>query len=444
MKEVFLKLNKDVILIDNYIYPRIIVANESNARVYPVNSTGILMLSLCDGIHTEKDIITIISNKYNVKKSIVQNDTRAFFKKKLDEKIVYSSDKKEKINVCIRGKDNIILPYQLSVETTNQCQLKCKHCYNKSGLKRAEELTVDELIIILEQYKDLGGTSIMLTGGEIFLKNDVIKLIDYVANNFIRVVVLTNGYTLTNNILNKLIEYRNKIGIQISLDGMEENHDYIRGVDGAFKSSINNIKKLVSSGISVSVACTLNERNVIDLPKLVKIVKDVGCSSINIGAVSSIGRAEENGLSSVQLIKNLKEIISDMRNKYEDVNFKVGESIDEYKDEVIDINGVKYDNKCGAGYKILHIFSDGRVGLCPSHGSIIDKFNLGNLKCNTLAEILNYENLKYVMDIPNPTRDLCGCCAYYEECAQCIVSMLNRTKEECKIVRRLYEKKIID
>ena len=63
MKEVFLKLNKDVILIDNYIYPRIIVANESNARVYPVNSTGILMLSLCDGIHTEKNIIKIIYKK---------------------------------------------------------------------------------------------------------------------------------------------------------------------------------------------------------------------------------------------------------------------------------------------------------------------------------------------------------------------------------------------
>lgn len=442
MKKKYYALNEAAILIDNYLYPRVLILNDIEAKAYPLTSTGVLILSLCDGMHCLEDIINIVAKKYNINKKIVKKDASMFLSNKQKENIVEVLEKQNLRKIEKRGKENIILPYQLSIETTNRCQLKCKHCYNKSGLPRKNELTIDRWIEILSEYKNLGGTSVMLTGGEIFLKDEVEKLIEYVAKNFFRIVVLTNGYTLTDKMLELLVKYKDKLTVQISLDGMEQNHDENRGVTGAFEKTIQNISQLVNKGLNVGIACTLNEKNIEDLSNLIKTVKEIGCFFINIGVVSSIGRAEENDISAVEIISNLRTIIQKMREKYADESFSVGESIEEFEDVEGELD-TKFANKCGSGYKILHIFSDGRIGLCPSHGSIIDDFTLGDVSTSSLEEVLDYSNIGYVINIPNPSKKICGDCKLYAECAQCIVSMLNKSAKECVIKRSLYEKRII-
>lgn len=217
MRKKFLRISENIILIDNYLYPRAIQVNGMEGRVYPINSTGIFMLSLCDGTHTMNEIVDYVAKKYNVKNEIVKRDAKTFFEKKIKENIVEYMDECKESVIDYRGREDIILPYQLSVETTNVCQLKCKHCYNKSGNKRENELSTDELINILDQYKKLGGISVMLTGGEIFLKDNIIELLDYVASNFLRIVILTNGYFLKEEIFNKLKQYKDNVAIQISV-----------------------------------------------------------------------------------------------------------------------------------------------------------------------------------------------------------------------------------
>lgn len=445
MKKMYLQLNSNVILIDNYLFPRAIQVEGMKGKVYPINSTGILILSMCDGMHTIEQIIEYVTQKYKVKKSIVKKDTKFFLYEKIKQGVVLQTEVYMPINVNIRGKENIILPYQLSFETTNQCQLKCKHCYNCSGEFRKDELTIDEMIRILDEYKRLGGISVMLTGGEIFLKKDVVKLVEYVANNFLRIVILTNGYHIKEEILQKIVQYKDTIAIQVSIDGLAENHDYVRGVQGAYQNSINNIKKLVSEGVTVSVATTLNEKNANDIYELTEIVKEIGCASINIGAVSSIGKAKENKLGDINIISNMPAIVKKVRELYQTDSFNVGDNIEEFEDmEMIDSTGGKIKNKCGAGYKILHIFADGKIGLCPSHGSIVSKYWIGDLRKNTLEEILEYENMKKILDIPNPSKEECGECNLFDECAKCIISMLNRDENQCILKRKLLDEKITD
>lgn len=444
MRKKFLRISENIILIDNYLYPRAIQVNGMEGRVYPINSTGIFMLSLCDGTHTMNEIVDYVAKKYNVKNEIVKRDAKTFFEKKIKENIVEYTDECRERVIDYRGREDIILPYQLSVETTNLCQLKCKHCYNKSGNKRENELSTDELINILDQYKKLGGISVMLTGGEIFLKDNIIELLDYVVSNFLRIVILTNGYFLKEEIFNKLKQYKDNVAIQISIDGLEENHDFVRGVVGAYCNSIQNIKKLTDAGLTVSVSCTLNEKNRNDIFELTNIVKNLGCASINVGTVSSIGRAKETNIASKDVIYEFKDIVQKIKEIYEDDKFKVGENIEEFQDNSESIDGILYDNKCGAGYKILHLFADGKIGLCPSHGSIVDKFWIGDLRKNTFEEILKYDNMKQILNIPNPSKKFCGECTLFDECAQCIINMLNRTSDECILMRRVHEEKIID
>lgn len=446
MKKEYLKLKENVILIDNYLFPRAIQEDGIVGKVYPINSTGIFMLSLCDGTNTMEEIVSLVARKYNIGENVVIKDTKEFLNEKIEQGIVETNENIVPIKVDLRGKEDIVLPYQLSIETTNRCQLKCKHCYNSSGQSRENELSTKEIVRILGEYRALGGVSVMLTGGEIFLKEDVNELVDYVATHFLRIVILTNGFGIKEDTFKKIKQHKDNVVLQISIDGLSGNHDYIRGLPGAFENTLNNIKRFVSDGVAVSIATTLNEKNVSDIFELTKIIKEIGCVSINIGAVSELGRAKENNLGKIDVVNDLPVIIDRLRKMYQSEDFQVGVDIEGFGDGGVNyrFSNDEYDNKCGAGYKILHIFANGKIGLCPTHGSIISKYWIGDLRKHTLDSILRFDNMKNILSIPTPTKSICGDCPSYDECAQCIVSMLNKNKQECIVKRTLIDEKIID
>lgn len=443
MRNKYLQVSEKVILIDNYLFPRMLYIDETGIDNYPINSTGILILSLCDGKRTEKDIVEYVSNYYKVDKEQIKQDIKQFLSRFVSLNIVRQSEYFDKINVDKRGKDNIVLPFQLSFEVTNQCQLKCKHCYNESGRKRDKEFEIHQIIDILEQYKKLGGTSVMLTGGELFLKKDVFKLLKYVYDNFMKIVLFSNAYTLSDELLNLLGAMKNKIVIQVSLDGMEEQHDLVRGVLGAFSKTVENIKRLVQREIAVCIGTTLNDSNKKDIEGIVKYAKELGCVSINVGVVTPQGRAKKTGISGENVLDEFDTILQRLKTKYEDENFVVGRS-EESCAENCNVSENNRKNICGAGYKIIHVFADGNVGVCPSSHGTLSKIKLGNLKNEKLEEILDINRIGFVMDIPSPNNKECGECELKKGCANCISTMLGRTAEECVIVRRLYEKHIIN
>ena len=444
MLDKFLGINEKLILIDNYLYPKALKVH-CNERVdlIPMNSTGILILSLCDGMHTEAEIIDVVSEHYKISKTEIQKDVEGFIEKQICNDNIREFATAQKLCVDKRGREDIILPYQLALELTNDCQLRCKHCYNEAGMKRKGELDSAEIIDIMRQFRELGGTSLLLTGGEVFLKKGIEDILEFAYSNFFRIVIMSNGYTISEKILQILAKSKDKIALQISVDGMKENHDNMRGVDGAFERTMANIKRLISKGISVGIGFTLTDKNEQDLNAIVKYAKELGCSSVNIGAVSKIGRAVYNDISADNISKRYETLLDEVRSLYEDEEFKVGRSAEDIEYEKKEpIN--KFPNMCGAGYKILHIFADGRIGVCPSSSGVSSKINIGNLKITPLKEVLEVSHMKFILSIPSPSKDICGECIYYDECGRCIVKMLQRSKEECNIVRRLYEQKIIN
>lgn len=443
MKKKYLQISEKAILIDNYLFPRMLYIDKTGVHNYPINSTGILILSVCDGKRTEEDIVEYVSDYYKIEKEQIKQDIKQFLAKFVNLNIVRKSEYFEKINVDRRGKDNIVLPFQLSFEVTNQCQLKCKHCYNESGSKRNKEFEVHEIINILEQYKKLGGTSVMLTGGELFLKKDIYELLNYVYDNFMKIVLFSNAYTISDELLNLLENMKDKIVIQVSLDGMEEQHDLVRGVFGAFRKTVENIRKLVKREIAVCIGTTLNNSNLKDIEDVVKYAKELGCVSINIGVVTPQGRAKKTGINGEDVIDKFDIILKRLKAKYEDESFIVGRS-EEKCAENCKLSENERKNICGAGYKIIHVFANGNVGLCPSSQGTLSKINLGDLRNEKLEEILDISRIGFVMNIPSPNDKECGECELKKGCANCISTMLGRTVEECAIVRRLYEKHIIN
>ena len=133
----------------------------------------------------------------------------------------------------------------LYIEITNQCNLNCSTCYNRSGLNRERmELSAEELEQIIKLFLPYGLERILLSGGEPTLHTEFEKILDLID----KYPDLSFGISTNGTIHNvKLIDYlnsRDNFTLQLSLDGScEEYNAKTRGY-GNFEKALLFAKKI--------------------------------------------------------------------------------------------------------------------------------------------------------------------------------------------------------
>jgi MoaA/NifB/PqqE/SkfB family radical SAM enzyme len=114
-----------------------------------------------------------------------------------------------------------------------------------------------------------------ITGGEPFLKEDLSEILDVVKKKAERVVISSNGF-LTRKTLEVMSKHRD-VGIRISVDGISETHDDIRGVKGAYRRTIKTLKGLKELNLKdLGIAVTVSDKNAKDLVSLYRLAKENG------------------------------------------------------------------------------------------------------------------------------------------------------------------------
>ncbi len=126
-----------------------------------------------------------------------------------------------------------IQPTSCNIMITDRCNLRCMMC--KQWQKPyAQELPVEDWEKIIADLQRNGIKNIHFTGGEPLLRSDIKDLITYAGRQGLSVGLTTNGTLLTRNILGPLIDAGLR-SVAISLDGLNEEYERIRGVPGSFK-----------------------------------------------------------------------------------------------------------------------------------------------------------------------------------------------------------------
>jgi len=111
-----------------------------------------------------------------------------------------------------------------------------------------------------------------ITGGEPFLRDDLEEIVKIVKRKARRIVISTNGY-LVNKILD-LAKKNRDIGIRVSLEGLPEVNDELRGVKGSFEHGLRSILGLKELGLKdIGFAITVSDRNIKDLEELYRFSK---------------------------------------------------------------------------------------------------------------------------------------------------------------------------
>lgn len=165
---------------------------------------------------------------------------------------------------------------------TSRCNSRCKTCFYFDKINKNDDLGFEEIERI--SVKTPPFDEILLSGGEPFLREDLVDIIGlFIKNNGIKAVVIpTNGILpekIKTTVLNIIDNYPNlNILISFSLDGAEGTNDRIRGIRGAFQKTIESIKSIqkllnVYPQLSININTVICFDNFQQIPKLIEFLE---------------------------------------------------------------------------------------------------------------------------------------------------------------------------
>jgi radical SAM protein with 4Fe4S-binding SPASM domain len=162
------------------------------------------------------------------------------------------------------------IPSDVSIITTYRCQMRCKMCdIWEHPTDKRKEITAKELEI-LPEFKFVN-----ITGGEPFVRKDLHEIVEVTMKKSKRVVISTSGWH--TNRIQKLAEQFPNIGIRVSIEGLSQRNDDLRGRDGGFDKGLRTLLSLQEMGIKdIGFGITVSNRNSDDMLWLYKLSKELG------------------------------------------------------------------------------------------------------------------------------------------------------------------------
>jgi mycofactocin biosynthetic radical S-adenosylmethionine protein MftC len=185
-------------------------------------------------------------------------------------------------------KDGSLKPSGVQIGITDRCNLSCLHCDIWKKPKR-EELSSSQWIKILVSLKKwLGPFRLDISGGEPFLKNDILDIIDFCRKNEIHVVITTNATLLNPKIINKLSHIKS-LTLNISIDGVNsDTHDYLRNNEGVYDKAMDALLEFKKNKriCYITMATILMGFNIEEvMPLIKKLMVDNLADAINFQAL---------------------------------------------------------------------------------------------------------------------------------------------------------------
>ncbi len=157
-----------------------------------------------------------------------------------------------------------------TVIVTYRCNARCSMCNRyKAPSKPEEEISIETIKKLPKMYFT------NITGGEPFIRTDLKDIVRELYKKSDRIVISTNGF-FTDRIVDLCKEFP-QIGIRISIEGLEQTNNEIRGLQNGYQRGYGTLKKLREMGMKdVGFGMTVQDKNAPDLVPLYKISDEMG------------------------------------------------------------------------------------------------------------------------------------------------------------------------
>jgi radical SAM protein with 4Fe4S-binding SPASM domain len=315
-------------------------------------------------------------------------------------------------------------PQNVVWETTLRCNMRCNHCGSIAGDARANELNTAEALDLCDQLAELGAETIILSGGETLLRHDWYDIANRIVEHGLSLGLITNGITLTQGqTLEKLCDLHQRaqarFGLGISIDGVEQAHEEIRGIKGCYAKTLHAIESAHRAGLRVFAMTTVNRRNFDELTALREVLFNIGLHAWQFQTLNAYGRIKERRdwlLTPEQYGGLCDFIIENKALRSSAPRSDAADCIGYFGEKEPLLRGAPWRG-CQAGIRGIGIEADGKIKGCLS--LLDDIFYEGNIRDESLAQIWDKPGaFSYNRDFtPDMLEGLCRDCAHGKACA---------------------------
>lgn len=179
-------------------------------------------------------------------------------------------------------------PRYLLLHITDRCNLRCRHCF--LGEAGTTDMAPAQVARIIDEFEEMQGLRLIVSGGEPLLHPRFKEINELLAGRNLRRILLTNGSLIDPAMVSGL----NFDEVQISIDGLQPAHDWLRGRD-SFRQALAAALLLRVADIELSVATMVHVRNLGGFNALEEMVKTLGTREWSIDQPSRAGRLVDDG-----------------------------------------------------------------------------------------------------------------------------------------------------
>lgn len=319
-----------------------------------------------------------------------------------------------------RPLDRELRPIYAVWEVTLACDLACRHCGSRAGKGRPDELTPDEALDLIAQMAKLGVREVTMIGGEAYLRDDFLALVAAIRAHGMTATMTTGGRGVTP-VLARNAAAAGLQAVSVSIDGLSDVHDRLRGLRGSFELAMSALAHLRTAGIRVTVNTQINRLSLIQLPTLLERIAAAGAKAWQIQMTVPMGRAsdEPDVLLQPYDMLTIFPLLAQLQARADALGVRImaGNNVGYFGPHEATLRSYqpdKHSGSCSAGRLTLGIEGNGAIKGCPSLPTA--NWTGGNIRDASLQDIWERAApLRYTRD--RTVADLWGYCAecYYAD-----------------------------
>jgi len=288
--------------------------------------------------------------------------SRMLFFLKISFRLLLAKKRRTRKQKSIKGN----IPAVIAISPTMRCNYNCRGCYSRDRISN-QELSTRELDYLLSEAERLGVLSIVVTGGEPYLRDDTIELME--KHKKLLFVPITNGSKMTLNLAKRIARSGNIIQL-VSIEGFQEHTDN-RRKKGAYHTAVRAMNLLRDSGVCFGFAATNTSENseFLGTELFIDSMIQLGCSIGYFTEYVPCGpHPKKNWILSEERRKSFRKKVLSFRRRKSIVLVQFPQ--DEYGEQ----------NRCtAAGILSLHINSEGGIEPCPFINISVENIRNGGL-----------------------------------------------------------------
>ncbi|CAK8711426.1 Radical SAM superfamily enzyme, MoaA/NifB/PqqE/SkfB family [Candidatus Electrothrix laxa] len=242
------------------------------------------------------------------------------------------------------------------------CNLSCVHCLFAASPSKKESMEKEQLHDAIDQATALGCHLFYFTGGEPFVYPDFCQTIAYVLQKdpAHHVAILTNGLFLEEHLAELMAMDHERIHFQVSLDGLQEEHDFLRGRN-TYSRLCENLQAAAKVGLAFTISVAVNNDNVGRLDQIARQAHALGAGGLHL--MYHFVRGKGTSGQFVPVVRLFSQIV-----KTAEVCREFGMKIDNLeamKAQVFTVPGSRFD-LTNMGWESLAVAPDGTIYPSPA------------------------------------------------------------------------------